>query len=167
MKHTRFLTVILTFVLAGLVITPVLAENSVQADLASARSATAKFHSVPIAMANDYNLVTGLENCFNNPGVGGMGIHLINMSEIDTDIVVEKPEALVYAPTQNEGLQLAAVEYIVPVPAWDATHAQPPELFGQSFEIDQELNLYELHAWIWQPNSLGMFYDWNPAVSCS
>jgi hypothetical protein len=40
---------------------------------------------------------------------------------------------------ENEGfdpvpsLHLAAVEYIVVKSAWDATHKQPPMLFGQLF----------------------------------
>jgi hypothetical protein len=73
---------------------------------------------------------------------------------------------MVYAPRPNGTLALGAVEYIVPATAWDAGHSQPPTLFGHVFALDQSLGVYELHAWIWKHNSLGMFYEWNPKVSC-
>jgi len=28
------------------------------------------------------------------------------------------------------------------------------------------LGVYELHAWIWKNNPSGVFYEWNPKVSC-
>jgi hypothetical protein len=27
-------------------------------------------------------------------------------------------------------------------------------------------DFYELHAWIWRSNPLGMFTDWNPRMHC-
>ncbi len=77
-----------------------------------------------------------------------------------------KPEALVYAPMPDGRLQLVAVEYVVPQSAWDAKHSKPPVLFGKTFGVDASIGVYELHAWIWKPNPLGMFFDWNPNVSC-
>jgi hypothetical protein len=56
---------------------------------------------------------------------------------------------------------------VYPADAWDAQNPEPPELFGETFHRSQVRNRYELHAWIWKHNSLGMFDDWNPAVSCS
>jgi hypothetical protein len=167
MKRNTLLTVILTFVLVGLLVTPALAQSSDQADLARVRNATAGYHDIPTAKAAGYNLVPGLDSCFNNPGVGGMGFHLINGSILDTIVDPLKPEALVYAPIQDGKLRLSAVEYVVPAGAWDASHSQPPVLFGRSFEFNQGLGVYALHAWIWKPNPLGMFNDWNPAVSCN
>lgn len=73
---------------------------------------------------------------------------------------------MVYAPGPNGQLQLGAVEYIVPAAAWDAAHSQPPTLFGRTFELNQAFGVYALHAWIWKHNRLGMFSDWNPALSC-
>lgn len=82
-----------------------------------------------------------------------------------------KPETLVYAP-ENGKLRLAAVEYLVLKPAWDAKHASPPSLFGHRFNVTPAGNrfglpaFYSLHAWIWKHNPAGTFAMWNPAVSC-
>jgi hypothetical protein len=56
--------------------------------------------------------------------------------------------------------------------AWDAAHTQPPTLLGIPFDRRFGANAhghadhYELHAWLWRQNPLGMFYPWNPMVSC-
>ena len=130
------------------------------------REVTEAFHQVRAAQAAGYQLVSGLDYCFDNPGVGGMGYHYINVALMDTVIDPMKPEAMVYAPRPNGGLALGAVEYIVPAAAWDAGHANPPSLFGQVFGLDSSLGVYELHAWIWKNNPSGMFVEWNPKVSC-
>ena len=82
------------------------------------------------------------------------------------------PEALVYEPLPNGKLRLVAVEYVVIKDAWQG--AEPPSLFGQEFSLEpapNEFNVpadfYELHVWLWQPNPSGMFYEWNPRVSCA
>jgi hypothetical protein len=167
MKRNIYVTVILSFVLAGLLANPALAQSSFQAGLARVRNATAKYHSTATAKAAGYNFVPGLDYCFTNPGVGGMGYHLINVSMLDTVIDPLKPEALVYAPKSDGKLQLAAVEYVVPKSAWDASHSQPPVLFGQTFGVDEAIGVYELHVWIWKPNPKGIFFEWNPKVSCN
>ena len=103
------------------------------ADLGQLREITAKYHQISVAQADGYNLVPGLDYCFENPGVGAMGYHYINTSLMDTVIDPLHPEAMVYAPMENGRLQLAAVEYIVPANAWDAEHTQPPTLYGRTF----------------------------------
>ncbi|HLO28384.1 MAG TPA: hypothetical protein VK249_04580 [Anaerolineales bacterium] len=140
---------------------------SIAAQLAQVRAATARFHRTEAAKAAGYTFVPGLDSCFNNPGVGGMGFHLIKTSSLDLTVNVLEPEAMVYAPGPNGQLQLDAVEYIVPAAAWDAAgNTQPPSVLGQSFHLDAALGVYILHAWIWRENPLGMFEDWNPKVSC-
>ena len=166
MKRKALFTLILVVMMAGGVVYPALADSGTQDQLAQLRNATAKYHKIPIAQAAGYNLVPGLDFCFDNPGVGGMGYHLINVSLLDTVVDPLKPEALVYAPRPNGKLQLVAVEYVVPITAWDAANSQPPTLYGQTFERNETLGVYSLHAWIWKPNPLGMFNDWNPKVSC-
>jgi len=49
-----------------------------QSDLAKIRRATAQFHRTETAKAAGYDLRPGLDHCFDNPGVGGMGFHYIN-----------------------------------------------------------------------------------------
>lgn len=142
-------------------------QASLAAQLAQVRAATARFHRTEAADAAGYISVPGLDSCFNNPGVGGMGFHLIKTSSLDLTVNVLEPEAMVYAPGPNGQLQLDAVEYIVPAAAWDAAgNTQPPSVLGQTFHLDAELGVYIVHAWIWRENPLGMFEDWNPKVSC-
>lgn len=135
--------------------------------LAEVRTATAQFHRTEAAQAAGWDLVPGLDHCFDNPGVGGMGFHYINTDLLDTTLDPERPEAMVYTPGSNGKLRLGAVEYIVPAEAWDgAGNSDLPVLHGRTFHLNEALGVYVLHAWIWQNNPAGMFEDWNPQVSC-
>ena len=103
-----------------------------------------------------------------------MGVHYVKGALVgDAVIDAETPEALVYQPLRNGRMRLVALEYVVFQSAWDAVHDQPPMLFGQRFELVGAGNryglpaFYELHAWVWKHNPLGMFADWNPRVSCA
>jgi len=138
-----------------------------ETELAQLRAATAEFHRPEAAQAAGYDLVPGLDYCFDRPGVGGMGYHYINVSILDTTVELSRPEAMVYTPGPNGILQLGAVEYIVPAVAWDAEgYTHPPVLFGRFFHLNEALGVYVLHAWAWKNNPSGMFEDWNPNVSC-
>jgi hypothetical protein len=142
-------------------------QDSLQDQLARVRAATVKYRNTDTAKAAGYISVPGLDYCFDNPGIGGMGYHLIKTTSLDLAVNMLQPEAMVYAPGPNGQMQLVAVEYIVPAAAWDsAGNTQLPLLLGQTFHLDTELGVYILHAWIWRENSLGMFEDWNPKVSC-
>lgn len=136
-----------------------------QDELARVRAATARFNRVQVAEVTGYQLVPGLDFCFNNPGVGGMGIHYIRSLDLNLD--PEQPEAMVYAVGPQGQLQLGAVEYIVPAAAWDAAgNTRPPRVLGHDLHLEPGLGVYALHAWIWAENPSGMFEDWNPKVSC-
>jgi len=165
MKRKAVLITILMIILAGVSAYPALASSDVNRGLDQLRRATAAYHSIPAANAAGYHLVPGLDYCFDNPGVGGMGYHLINTSLLDTTVERLKPEALVYDYNKFGKLQFVAVEYLVPIKDWDAGHTRLPRLFGQTFMRNDALGVYYLHAWIWLPNSLGMFTDWNPKIS--
>lgn len=167
MKRKAVLSTILVIMMAGFVVYPAFAQKATGNEFGQIRGATAQYHNTRAAKAAGYNLVPGLDYCFDNPGVGGMGFHYINTALLDTNIDPLKPEAMVYIPGPNGRLQLGAVEYIVPAAAWDAANSQPPTLFGQTFDLNQALGVYTLHAWIWKHNRLGMFSDWNPTVSCN
>ncbi len=131
------------------------------------RAVTARFRHIPAAQAAGYDLVPGLDQCFENPGVGGMGYHYINLGLLDLNVDLLRPEAMVYSTNPNGRLQLGAVEYVVPAAAWDAAgHSEPPQLFGRDFHLDESQGLYTLHAWVWKNNPAGLFEDWNPNVSC-
>lgn len=135
-------------------------------DIARVREATERFHHSPAARAAGYDLIPGLDYCFQNYGVGGMGYHYINTTLLDTTVDLLRPEAIVYAPDVSGSVQLGAVEYMVPVAAWDAEHTEPPQVLGQRFHLHEKLGMYVLHAWIWKNNPAGMFEDWNPDVAC-
>lgn len=163
MKRRALIVLSIAIMLALVLVTA--AQASTQSDLAKVRQATAQFHRPEAARAAGYDLVEGLDYCFNNPGIGGMGFHYINTSILDTTVELLHPEAMVYIPSPD-GLQLGAVEYIVPAAPWDAEHDELPELMGQHFHLNERLGVYVLHAWIWKNNAAGIFEDWNPVVSC-
>ncbi len=158
----------LVFMIATMLVTISLAGSATAAlasgeELGAVRTATARFQRVEVAQANGYRAFLG---CLQLPGVGGMGYHYVNFGIVDLTIDALAPESMVYAPGPNGQLQLAAVEYIVPAAAWDAQNRNPPTLFGQTFERINAFGIYALHAWVWKANTLGMFADWNPTVSC-
>lgn len=165
MKRKGLILAGLIVALAAVAVTVVYAAD--QDDLARIRAATARFHRTEAAQAAGYTLVPGLDYCFDNPGVGGMGFHYINTGILDVTLNARQPEAMVYAPGPNGQLQLGAVEYIVPADAWDAAgNTQPPSVLGHSLHLNSTLGVYVLHAWVWMHNPSGTFSDWNPHVSC-
>lgn len=166
MKRKNLMLTVLVLALVALTATLVSAAG--QSDLARVRAATAQFLRPEAAEAAGYTLVEGLDYCFDNPGVGGMGIHLIRVESLDTTVEMLEPEAMVYQPGPDGQLQLGAVEYIVPAEPWDAEgHGQPPSVLGQQFHLNEALGVYVLHAWIFRNNPAGIFEDWNPKVSCA
>ncbi|HJW22660.1 MAG TPA: hypothetical protein VJ506_09545 [Candidatus Limnocylindrales bacterium] len=147
-----------------------------QSSLADLRTATAAFHDIAAAKAAGYTVevadLAGI-TCIADPGgAGTMGIHFLNPSLLDDTVNATTPELVIYAPGPDGRLQLVAVEYLVIQAAWDAANASPPALFGETFHLVAAGNryglpaFYELHAWVWQPNPNGMFYEWNPRISC-
>lgn len=134
------------------------------ADIAAVRAATFKYHDLSAALADGY---VKFYQCTEQPGVGTMGQHYVNLS-LAGDPAVDplRPEALVYAPTRNGGLKLVAVEYVT----FD-TSSQPsvlgqPMLFRAAGNRYGLPDFYERHAWLWQGNPDGLFNDWNPDISC-
>lgn len=160
MRRVSLLMVVAGMLLAA---TPVMAAG--QSDLARARQGTSKFHQVKHAEAAGYGSTLGDLGCFQNPGVGGMGLHYVNGALLGDGGALDpaKPEALVYEMRANGKLKLVGLEYIVL--ATDVDPANPPMLFGQHFHKHPVLPLWVLHAWVWAPNPLGMFEDWNPRVA--
>jgi hypothetical protein len=151
------------------------ASASAEGSLAAARAGTAPFHSNAAAQAAGYGLLVDAAGiaCIDKPGEGGMGIHYVNGGLVgDDEVHAATPELVVYEPTPNGRLRLVAAEYVVFQAAWDATHPEPPELFGREFELVEAGNryglppFYELHAWLWKHNPAGFFDDWNPKVVC-
>lgn len=136
----------------------------VQQGIAELRKATSPLHNLDNAVAAGFD--TDLTGCLQHPSLGGMGHHFGMLSRIDgAPPVAGEPEILVFSPKANGKLQLGAVEYIIPYPAWNS--AEPPQLFGQTFHRNDGAGLWVLHVWLWNHNPDGLFADWNPTVSCA
>lgn len=157
----RKLIALVSVVALALAALPAFARG--QSELAEARKATSKFHKVSHAEAAGYASTLDTLGCFENPGVGGMGVHYLNGALLDGTPDPAAPEALVYEMRADGKLKLVGLEYIVPIDAW--TEATPPSLFGRHFHQHSTLPLWILHVWVWKPNPSGMFADWNPNVN--
>jgi hypothetical protein len=138
--------------------------------LAQIRRATAKYHNIEVALADGYAL--GSE-CVSVPGLGAMGHHFVKNSLVDGEVDPLQPEALLYEPTEEGGFKLIGVEYIVVAAPWDAIHDGPPMLGNKVFDDHRPEGSsgppfphYQLHAWIWKDNPLGIYFPFNPEVSC-
>jgi len=163
-----------------LLLTTAAAATANSDGLSAARAATAEFHRLDAAKAAGYTVevadLNGIRCIDDIVGhTGGMGIHFLNPGLLDGNVDESTPELVIYEPTKNGGMRLVAVEYLVLKSAWEAGHpgAAAPTLFGQTMELVPAGNryglpdFYELHAWIWKDNPLGMHNDWNPNVTCA
>jgi hypothetical protein len=175
--RSKVVAVLVSLVVLGTVSTGVAASASAAGPrrdaVAEARQATRKFHDLSATLGAGYKKFTDVNGitCINGrPSQGNMGIHFVNGDLVGDGVInIDQPEAVIYEHTAS-GLQLTAVEYIVPVAAW--TGAQPPELFGHQFMRIAAPNrfglpdFYALHAWIWKGNPTGTYMPWNPDVKC-
>lgn len=135
-------------------------------ELAEVRAATARFHRIPVAKDAGWDLVPGLDHCFEHPDRGAMGYHYINVELLTTaGVDAAAPEALVYAPGPNGQRRLAAVEWIVPY-TLSPRNGPAPTVMGHPLHHNDPLGVWVLHAWIFEHNPSGMFEDWNPRVTC-
>lgn len=101
---------------------------------------------------------------------GAMGVHFANLT-IKGPPNPMKPNVLIYEPVGGQ-LKLVAVEWLVPV---TPDTKEVPTLFGQKFMgpmegheplIPKEFVHYDLHAWLFKDNPLGIFEATNPKVNC-
>ena len=157
-RNTKLISLIL-----GMMLIMPAALAAGQSGLATARQGTARFHNVAQAEAAEYESTLGSLGCFENPGTGGMGLHYLNGGLLmdGGEVDARTPEALVYEMRADGKLKLVGLEYIV----LRDDAATAPQLFGRSFHAHPVLPLWVLHAWVWAPNPLGMFEDWNPRVA--
>lgn len=135
--------------------------ESVDRDLARVRAATAQFRVLAKALAAGY---VATDRCVAHPEQGVMGLHYKNPALRDGTLDVERPEILLYERMPDGTLRLNGVEYVMPLSAW--TRAEPPVLMNQELLRDERLGIWYLHAWIWEANPSGIFFDWNPNVKC-
>jgi hypothetical protein len=124
--------------------------------LESVRAATAAFRDVAAAEAAGY-VDIGLF-------VPHMGHHYLNTALLDGKFEATKPELLVYQDDACTGQRrLVAVEYAVPLSL--ATIA-PAGFIGDAdgWAVNNQFQLWTLHAWIWEYNTAGVFSGYNQDV---
>ena len=172
------LSVIVIAALPLLALAGYAAASSDRSEAAQAASATAAFHDLDKAKAAGYTVhvqETSGATCIANGPVGAMGDHFANGALLVDDGIIDAatPEALVYEQRNNGTFKLVALEYIVFKSDWEAAgNTSPPALFGSEFLLLAAPNrfglpsFYALHSWIWKPNPSGLFFPWNPNVSC-
>ncbi len=153
----------------------VMALNALPANqnrlLAEIRRHTARFHEIEKALAEGY--VMG-SDCVYEEGLGAMGYHFVRPDLIGGDFDHRYPEALIYEAQEDGEMNLVAVEYIIVAAAWDAVNTEPPFLGNREFDfVEAKLpgeglpfDNYQLHVWVWRNNPLGMYFPFNPKVSC-
>jgi hypothetical protein len=140
-------------------------------DLARVRAATARFHDIDRALAEEYG---PLHTCTDHEGgAGAMGQHYVKGAVVgDTVFDLAQPEVLVYEPMGNGRMRLVAVEFVVFAEQWAQVSSSPPTLFGRQLALVEAPNryavpaFYQIHVWLWKSNPAGMFNDWNTRVSC-
>lgn len=90
-----------------------------------------------------------------------MGHHYLKAELLDERFELEKPELLVYADDSCSGSRrLVAVEYAVPL---SLANTAPPGFVGadDTWTVNQQFQLWTLHAWLFEHNPAGVFAAYN------
>jgi len=161
---------------AALSATTVQAEEPSKADIDAMRQSLSKYQDFKAAVRDLYLSTVGCVYYSGEkvPGAmeyakGAMGIHFVNVT-VGGPPDPMKPNVLIYEPVGKE-LRLVGVEWLVPL----AAAKERPTLLGQPFQgpmeghfplIPTEFTHYDLHAWLFKDNPLGMFSPTNPDVKC-
>lgn len=152
------------------------ADDVPMAKIDAMREALAKYKDPFVAVRDLYLSTVGcvhydgskMEGHMDYPK-GGMGIHFVNLT-IQGPPDPMKPNVLIYEPVGGK-LQLVAAEWLVPL----AAAKERPSLLGQPFQgpmegheplIPQGFHHYDLHAWLFKDNPLGMFSPTHPDITC-
>lgn len=137
-------------------------QSDEQRTLAALRAATAAYHDLEAAMADDFIL---LHECEVRPGEGAVGILYVHMDRfLDGVLDADAPDGLLYAPGEGGQPQLVGVELAMPAATW--TGAEPPEFLGRPLQFEEEFDAYGLHVWVWRDNPEGMYAQSHPGVVC-
>jgi hypothetical protein len=162
----------------GTAVVPAQSEEPDKAQIEAIRKALAKYEDPYVAVRDLYLSTIG---CVHYSGEktegrmyypkGAMGIHFVNVPSIGKPLDPLKPNVLIYEPVGNK-LKLTSVEWLVPL---TPDLKERPKILGQPFQgpmeghepiIPKDFLHYDLHAWLFKDNPLGMFTATNPKVSC-
>lgn len=138
-------------------------DEEVGKALAELRAATRPFQDLAAAVAAGY--VAEVKDCIVHEHHGAMGYHHLNRAHLQRDLVVTRPQLLLYEKMGDGTYRLNGVEYIVPYGLWPRD-AAPPVFMGQTLKREDTLQYWYLHVWAWLENPQGVFADFHPAVQC-
>ncbi|WP_372975676.1 hypothetical protein [Muriicola sp.] len=129
-----------------------------QVEVNEVKAATLKYQDVEVATAEGFFDASGF--------VPNMGHHYILPPRIDGTIELDKPEILLYAPNASGAMEIVAVEYAVPIEDMDNPGPAPEGFTGEEdvWEINPNLQQWQLHVWIYKDNPEGIFSAHNPTV---
>ncbi|NNJ41275.1 MAG: hypothetical protein HKP60_10435 [Eudoraea sp.] len=127
-------------------------------EVSQLKAATIKYQDVDLATAEGFFDASGF--------VPNMGHHYILPSRIDETFELNKPEILLYVPNPDSGMELVAVEYAIPIEDMENPGSPPEGFTGKDdvWEINPNLEQWQLHVWIFRENPEGIFKPHNPAV---
>jgi hypothetical protein len=148
MKRSLFIVVAALVATASFPLASAAACRPHQRDFTALRQATARFHDVEKTLASGR---VDLHLC-----VDMMGQHYANPDTFsDGKLHRTDPEAMVYADDGHGHLRLVAVEWV---------STTPGRVMNVPLHFNPAVNLYVLHAWIWERNPDGVFADMNPRI---
>jgi hypothetical protein len=139
------------------------ANDRVSGDLATLRSATARFKSLDSAVAAGYPRQVAA--CLIHEHHGAMGYHHVNQAHMTRDMDVTKPQILLYERLADSTYRLNGVEFILPYRLWPRDSVTP-EVMGQRMHQEDNLKFWYLHVWAWRDNPGGVFANFHPNVAC-
>lgn len=139
-------------------------EQEIQRMLADVRRITANYSDINAGIQAGWNV--DLSGCVEHPTEGGMGHHYGRLEYMDGRINHLYPQVLLYNLNEHFEMEFLGVEYIVPFD-FVAANEPPPRLFYHDFHANHEQGFWALHVWTEKENPRGIFYDWNPLVSCN
>lgn len=127
------------------------------------RDVTSAFHDFEAGVQAGWSVP--LSGCVAHPELGGMGYHYGRMEYFDGRTNHLEPQVLLYEPKGDGEMEFVGVEYIIPFEIL-SEDADPPTLFYQEYHKNHIQEIWALHVWTERENPEGMFFDWNPNVSC-
>ena len=130
--------------------------------VATLRNATTRYLKLDSAIADGFVFLHGCEVREDEGPVGMVYVHPVRLA--DGKIDPANPDALIYAPGNEDGPTLVGVELAVPYTLW--TEPQPPKFLDATFQREDEFGVFGLHAWVWRDNPKGLFAESNPTVTC-
>jgi hypothetical protein len=168
---------LLSLAISGAPLTAARSEDANRAEIEALKKSLEKYQNYEVAVRDLYLstvacvLLSGKKIAGNvEYAKGGMGVHFPNVT-MRGPPDPKKPNVLIYEP-DGKKLRLVAVEWFAPLTPETKVR---PSLFGQPFLgpmegheplIPKDFVHYDLHAWLFKDNPLGMFAPTNPKVTC-